>query len=200
MRCACLPIKHPSGSVITPLPLPVCAAGAGVPQTGTKKHRGWGLGVAGGGLGSKGGVRGLPPRVLVTLSGGYRPGDVCSFLFQSSTRQSRVVEIGQTKAVRISCCFSFQSSISRTRGLASSTTPAPKPPARRCAAIASSGGRPPSKSCTKPTTAKRTPARRSERRWWRSATGNGRPSPPKTRRGAGLTARTPTAAPVAQCG
>lgn len=122
-----------------------------------------------------------PGRGTVAPSGGYRPAHVCSFLFQSSTRQSRVVEISQTKAVRISCCFSFQSSISRTRGLPSSTTPALKPPARRCGAIGSSGGRPPSKSCTKPTSARKTPARRRERLWWRSATGNGcptRPGPP----------------------
>lgn len=35
----------------------------------------------------------------------------------------------------------------------------------------SSGAQPPSRSCSRPTRGRRTPARRSERHWWRSAIG-----------------------------
>ena len=101
-------------------------------------------------------------RLSVCLpSEGYRPYQIYSFLFfQNSTRQSRVLEIWQTKAVRISCCFSFQSSVNRARGLGSPMMPALSPPTRRCVATGSNGGPHPSKSCTRPTTGKRTPARK----------------------------------------
>ena len=42
---------------------------------------------------------------------------------------------------------------------------------RRGGGTVSSGAQPPSRSCSRPTRGRRTPARRSERHWWRSAIG-----------------------------
>lgn len=42
---------------------------------------------------------------------------------------------------------------------------------RRGGGIVSSGAQPPSRSCSRPMRGRRTPARRSERHWWRSAIG-----------------------------
>lgn len=109
--------------------------------------------------------------VFLWVAGAIGPIKFCSFLFQNSTRQSRVQELWQTKAIKMSCCFSFQSSTSKARALARSTTLALKRPARRCVGIASSGALLLSRFCTRLTTGKRTPARRKGKPWWRSVTG-----------------------------
>lgn len=96
---------------------------------------------------------------------------------QSSTRHVMVLSVWQTKAVRIRCCFFSQNSISPVRAWHHpATTRAVSPPARNCGGTALSGGPLPNKSFTRPTIGRRTPARRSEKHWWRSATGEGRKS------------------------
>lgn len=95
-----------------------------------------------------------------------------SLFLQSSTRPLKLLLAAcQTKAARIRP-FSTRSStcparewVSRAKRLALS------PWVRKWGVTVSNGGLHLSKSCTRPTSGRRTPARRRGRLWWRSATG-----------------------------